>query len=266
MARNFDAGADVQAAGGANFKKAKVGGHSAMLDGIIHLGSYQDVFVKGGIEEVKKPCNFALAIFTLLGKDDINEDGSRIRAFTVFPLKNGAKANMTKLLDAVDPEEKATGFDDCMGNICSVKMVGSEKKGDDGLPEYVNYGGVSAENDEMIEMMQARVESEGLTPIGHIKFDEITEEVMKQIPAHYIRQYLLSEMKGTNLSFKGSKAEEVLLAIREEDPEFATKKAKSDDKKSGTEQGGEREAPAEETDLPDDVDSGMGADADEVEY
>lgn len=257
MARkNFNAGAEVAATEGVNFVNASVGAHSSVLSGVIHLGNYQDVFTKGGVSETKKPCNWALAIFTLMGKKDLNEDGTRIRTFKPFPLKNGDKAWMTRILDAVDPNEVAGGFDDVIGNICSVTMTGSDETGEDGLPKYVNFGGVSAENEEMAEIIAARAEAEGLENVGHIQFDAITEDIMKIIPAHYIRQYLLSEGKGSSLNFKGSKAEEVFNAIRAEDANFAKKK-ESDKKDKPAEQASASkqtqvpsEVPAENVDAP----------------
>lgn len=261
MARKFDAGADVQVSAGNNFKKAAVGSHSAMLDGVIHLGTYQDVFTKKNVEEIKKPCNFALAIFTLLGREDINEDGTRIRAFHIFPLKQGSKARMTKLLDAIDPNEEASGFDECIGNLCSVSMVGSNEKADDGSPKYVNFGGVSAPDTDtdVIDMLKNRIKSEGLETIGHIKFDNLTEEVIKQIPSFLIRQYILSEKKGKNLSYEGSKVEKLINKIRETDPTFAMKASDDEPEESVANE-------VSETDIPDDVESGLTQNADDVEY
>lgn len=254
MARkNFNAGAEVAVGEGNNFKNATEGGHSAVLTGVIHLGNFEDVFTKGGVSETKKPCNFALAVFTLMGKNDLNEDGTRIRAFKPFPIKNGDKAWMTRILDAVDPKEEAAGFDDCIGNILSVQMKGSAEKGEDGLPKYVNFDGVAAENEEMMEIIEARVAAEELAHIGHIEFNNMTAEVMKEIPAQYIRQYFLGQSNGSSMNFKGSKAEEVFLAIRAEDPEYCKKKVAdaSKAKPQPTSNQAQAEVPAQvPTDIP----------------
>lgn len=224
MSRNFDAGAEVQKAGGKNFAQAKKGSHTAMLSGIIHLGQFQDIY-KG---EKKPLANFVAAVFTLLGKSDVNEDGTRIQTVKVFPLKAGDKATMTKVLDAVDPEEASSGWDDVIGNVASVNMKGNGKTDDDGV-EYTNFGGISAPVEEVVEMAMAKIEKEGLETIGHIRFDEMTKEAIRALPPFIIRTYLLGEGNGESLSYSGSKAEEIINAIREEEPDFAKSHSDKED-------------------------------------
>lgn len=253
MARNFDAGAEVQTGGGKNFAQAKKGSHTAMLSGIIHLGQFQDVY-KG---ENKPLANFVAAVFTLLGKTDINEDGTRIQTVKTLPLKAGDKATMTKVLDAVDPEEVSSGWDDVIGNVASVNMKGNGKTDDDGV-EYTNFGGISAPVEEVIELAQAKIEKEGLETIGHVRFDEITEEAIRALPPFVIRTYLLSEGNGENLSYAGSKAEEIINAIREKEPDFAEAHSDKDDsteEESGSQQQSGSSVPAVvPTELTDDED------------
>lgn len=267
MARKgFNAGAELAKGEGAVFKNAKVGAHSFLLTGIYHMGEFADVFTKNGKDDPKKPCNFVIAELTLMGKDDFNEDGSRIRQFKPIPLKNGAKATLTKFLDAIDPKEEKEGFDECIGLYGSVTMVGSKELNEEGEPKYVNVGDISAIDEDAQEMAQARFDKEAddIEITGHITFDKLTEEVLRNIPPHLVRQYILSEGKGTNNSYKGSAVAELIKEIRESDPEFLKKQDKKEstpDNKEKAESRTEKQTdiPADDVAAPDDLD-------DEAEY
>lgn len=231
MARNFDAGADVAVGGGAVFVNPEVGDHDALLTGVVHIGSFQDVFMKGKVEDPKKPCNYVLLQCTLMGERDKNEDGSRMVMWKSMALKSGDKAEMTAFLDALDPKELTSGMDDLIMTPFSAKMKGSDEKGDDGLPLYVNWTGkgFAGISERVAPLILQDAEKEGITPIGHVKFNDLTKEVLDEIPAHLVRQYFLSEMKGNNLSYVGSHVEGIINAAREADPEW--KKAKPKDAK-----------------------------------
>lgn len=236
MARNFDAGAEVSKSTGGVFTNPDVGDHEALLTAVVHVGEFQDVFVKKGVEDIKKPCNFVLLQCTLMGENDKNEDGSRITMWKSMALKSGDKAEMTALLDSIDPKELLGGFDDFIMKPFTVKMVGSDEKGEDGKPKYVNWAGKGFAGcpDRLAAMVIQDAEAEGVKAIGHIKFADITKEVLDEIPAHLVRDYYLSERKGKNLSYAGSHVEQIVLAAREADPEWKkaqAKDAKPDDKK-----------------------------------
>lgn len=267
MARKgFNAGADIASGEGNVFKNPKVGAHSFLLSGVYHLGEFADVFTKNGKDDPKKPCNFVMIEMTLMGKDDFNEDGSRMRQFKAIPLKNGAKATLTKFLDAIDPKEETEGFDECIGRYGSVTMVGSKELGDDGEPKYVNVGNISAIDEDAQEMAQARFEKEadGIELLGHVTFDALTEEVLRTIPSYLVRQYLLSAGKGNNNSYKGSKVEALINKIREDDEDFLKKTDKQetspeDKEKEGARTEQQTDIPAEDVAAPADLDE-------EVEY
>ncbi|UNA05455.1 hypothetical protein [Klebsiella phage vB_KvaP_F5M1D] len=238
MARDFDFGADVATGGGKVFKNPEVGPHDAILGAVIHVGSYQDVFVKGSAREEKKPVNYVLLQAILMGDEDFNEDGSRMEAWRAVGLKSGDKAELTVLMNALDPQEKLSGFDECIGVPFIATMKGSDDKGEDGLPLYVNWAskGFSGCPGKLAKLVSASVEEEGIKTIGHVKFNDITKEVLDAIPAHLVRQYFMSEHKhgAKNLSVPGSHVETIIAAAREADPKWkapADKDAKPDDKK-----------------------------------
>ena len=241
MAREFDFGAEVAEGGGKVFRNPELGAHDAIVAGIVHVGSFQDVFKKGSSVEVKAPANVVLVKLVLMNPDseekkddgspltsDKNEDGSRIAKWIPIPLKKGDRANLTKFMKAVDPAEVKSGFDEVIGTPLTTNFVADEKggKNDDGSWKYVNldsYGSIAARSAALVK---ADAEDEGLTLLGHIRFNDISDEVLDDIPPHLIRQYLLSEGRngGKNLSYEGSAAEKLIAAKREADPTWATRR------------------------------------------
>lgn len=235
----FDFGAEVAAGGGAVFKNPEVGDHESIISAIIHVGSFQDHFKKNGVVDIKKPCNFVLVRATLMGDEDLNEDGSRMEQWSAVALKSGDKATLTKLMAAVDPKEQMEGFDDFIGAPFTVSMVGDEKggKNDDGTHKYVNWKGFSGCPAKLAKLVLAAVEEEGIEVLGHIPFTKVTKEILDVIPAHLVRQYFLDETpQGKNLTVAGSHLEAVIAAAREADPEWKKKKASDEDAKPGDKQ------------------------------
>lgn len=228
MARDFNYGAEVATGGGMVFKNPDVGDHESVITAIVHVGSFEDHFKKGGKIDIKKPANFVLVRATLMGDEDLNEDGSRMQQWTAVALKQGDKATLTKLLNAVDPKELLGGFDDFIGQVFTVSMVGDERGGkdDDGNFKYVNWKGFSGCPEKLKKLVLAQVEEEGITSLGHVTFDKLTKEVIDEIPAHLVRQYLLNEtQQGKNLSVAGSHVEAIIAEARKADPEWKKKKA-----------------------------------------
>ena len=173
-----------------------------------------------------------------MGESDFNEDGSRMEAWRAVGLKSGDKAELTVLMNALDPQEKLSGFDDCIGVPFIATMKGSDEKGEDGLPLYVNWAskGFAGSPGRLAALVSASVKEEGIETIGHVKFNDITKEVLDAIPAHLVRQYFMSEHKhgAKNLSVPGSHVDAIIAAAREADPKWkapADKDAKPDDKK-----------------------------------
>lgn len=228
MARNFDFGAEVAAGGGIVFKNPEVGDHESIISAIVHVGSFQDHFKQNGKVDIKKPVNYVLVRATLMGDEDLNEDGSRMEQWMAVALKSGDKATLTKLMNAVDPKEALEGFDDFIGAPFTVSMIGDPKGGtnEDGSFKYVNWKGFSGCPQKLARLVLEAVEKEGITTLGHVPFAGITKEVLDAIPAHIVRQYFLDETaNGKNLSVAGSPVADIIAAARAEDPEWKKKKA-----------------------------------------
>jgi len=203
---------------GLDFKNPTEGDHSARLRSLIHVGMYRETF-KG---EKKKPFPQVIAIFELKEDDDFEDDG--VTPLTIsksFPLKKGDRSFMTKFLAALDPQKQAKGFDDVIGAACTVTCKGGKEKNEDGTPKYINFGGISGLPAKFAAMLDP-LTVEG---VGHVPFDQITKEAILEL--NPIRDVNMVLMESENYS--GSKAEEIINEIREDDPDFATRKKKKND-------------------------------------
>lgn len=223
---SFDFGADPVQSGG-NLAQAAVGQHEARLLGVVHLGMYEDVF-RG---EVKPAAPFVCALFELKsGADEggVNEDGTPIIVHYSFPLKRGDRSNLTKFMKAVlTPDEFKqyeanvldSSFGELVGRAVLLDMEGSKKKDDNGDPMYTNVAGMSR-MPAKLEKLCDELENE---PIGHVTMSNMTEAAVKAIPVFE----LYGKMQ-LAINYPGSKAEEVIEKIREEDPDFGTQKESED--------------------------------------
>lgn len=223
----FDAGADVNEAAGGKFKNPDVGAHSARLASVIHCGKYQERFK----DELKDPCNEAIAIFELKDDKDFEEDGTTpLYLAKPFPLKEGSKAFMTKLIKALDPEGKASGFDDLIGAVCQIDAVGSKAVDEKGAPKYVNFGGISA-----LPAQFAKFVPEMVGGVGHVRYEDMTKEALMELSSFHVQDYIIGDGSnknaGVSLSYVGSKAEAIISEIREKNPDFAKRKPKESDGK-----------------------------------
>lgn len=213
--QGFDYGTDNVQQVLNNFKLAVVGEHSARLAGIVHFGTFQETF-KG---QLKKPAHQVLAIFELKDDDDFEEDGvTPLFIHKPFPLKEGDKTFMNKFKKALDPKGEAKGFDDLIGQACTVSIVPSKQVDDKGDHKYVNFGGLSG-----IPAKFAAMVPELTSKIGHMRPGEITEEaILMMNPVTEVANILMKCAE-----YEGSEAEKIINKIRKENPDFAKVSAKS---------------------------------------
>lgn len=240
---SFDYGAEATSTV-SSFKNPTVGSRSARLSGLVHIGSYRDQF-KG---EFKSPCNYVIAIFELKGKNDMLDDETPMVTSKAIALREGDLSFVTKFRKALDPENKLKGFDDFIGLPCTVTLEGSDEKNDKGEPKYVNFKSVSAIAEEFAEMVKPLVNT-----IGHVRYSDITKEALMALTSFQIADYVIGDgsnpKSGLNLSYKGSKAEQIINEIRVDNPEFGRKKSKKgDDKKGGSASASQPSEPMERKD------------------
>lgn len=232
----FDYGTEGVVEAGINFKNPEIGDHTAVLRSIIHCGIFREDY-KG---ELKKPAPQVVAIFELKDEEDFEEDGvTPLTIHRSFPLKKGDKAFMTKFIKALDPKGVAGGFDDLIGTPCQITCTGSKKLNDDGLPMYVNFGGVSGLPAKFAKMIDPLTD-EGS---GHVPFDQLTKEVVLEL--NPILEVANIIMNGE--AYEGSVAEEIIAEIRKDNADYAKPKAKAKDKEPDADA-----QPDVKTDLKDD--------------
>lgn len=226
MSQGFDYGDEVVSAGG-SFKNPQVGSTVGVLKSVIHLGMFKETF--NGKTKTAAPQ--IVLIFETKGKANRTEDGSEpLTISKQIPLRGGDKATLTKVMKAIDPDKKASGFDDLIGAACTLTLVGSEEKDDKGNPKYVNISAFSelTRDEELIEVYEAKgylsLEVEG---VGHVRFADLTDAALSELnPILDVANCLI---KGEN--YGGSVAEQLVNARRKEDPDYAKPKSKDGDSK-----------------------------------
>lgn len=228
---DFDYGTDEEVTSGAiTFVNPDVGDHIALLRSVIHIGLFRETYGK----ELKPACAEVVAVFELKGKNDFEEDGETpLTISKAFPLKKGDKSFMTGFLKALDPQGKATGFNDVIGKMCTVTAKGGKELNDEGKPKYINFGGISGAptDPDILEMYEAKGKNVlAVEGVGHVPFADITiEAIMELHPTNEVHNML---MKGEK--YEGSKAESLIAEIRKENADFATgTKPKDGDDEAG---------------------------------
>ncbi len=210
---------------GDEFKQPSVGDHCARLRSLIHVGMFRESF--NG--EKKKPFPEVIAIWELKEDDDFEDDG--VTPLTIsksFPLKKGDRAFLTKFLSILDPKDTAKGFDDVIGEPCTITCSGSKEKKEDGTPKYVNFGGMAG----LPAKFRESVDPLKVKGVGHCRFPDITKEAILELSP--IREVNMILMQSEN--FKGSRAEEIINEIRKGNPDFAARKKKDEDSKTSTDE------------------------------
>lgn len=229
---SFNFGAEPVVAGG-SLKQATEGQHEARLLGLVHLGMYADEF-KG---KRKDPAPFVCALFELKSGEEgggTNDDGTPIIVHRSFPLKKGDKAYLTRFLKVFLTVEQFKqyeagilegGLEDFIGEPVMIDMEGSKAKAEDGSPKYTNVAAIT----KMPAKLAAICDDLENKPVGHVTLDEMTEEAIRLLPPFEVYGKLEK-----SINFPGSKAEETLNKLRDDDPDFATEKAKDDKDKGST--------------------------------
>lgn len=230
MAEGFDYGTEEEVAEGGSFKNPTEGDHTARIRSIIHCGLFRETFqkTKGAPVELKKPAAQIVVIFELKDEEDFEDDGITPLTLTKsMPLKAGDRATATKFRKAIDPQSKMTGFDEFIGEACTVNCKGSKDKNEDGTPKYINFGGISGLPSKFAKM----VEPLAVEGVGHVSFNNLTEEAILELqPITHVNKVIMQGEK-----YDGSVAQKLIEKIREDNPEFAVpskKEDKPEDKKT----------------------------------
>ena len=210
MARDgFDYGGETPLSAGGMFKQPEVGQATGRVRSIIHIGRFSKIW-KG---TAAPAAPYVAVIFELHDQWEDEEETIPLTTSIAFPLKKGDKANMVKFLNAVDPDDKAAGFGDCIGLPASLNMVGSKDKDDDGNPKFVNCKEVTAVPKSILKHLP-ELQVKG---VGHVAFVDMTKEAVLELNPHLHVAAIMEKAE----NYKGSQAEKVVAEIRKEDPDFA---------------------------------------------
>lgn len=213
----FDFGGETPISSGGMFKQPEVGQATGCVRSIIHIGRFSKIW-KG---KASPAAPYVAVVFELHDQWEDEEETIPLTTSIAFPLKKGDKAHMVKFLNAVDPDEKAASFKECIGLPASLNMVGSKDKDDDGNPKFVNCKEITAVPKSVLKHLP-KLSVEG---VGHVEFDALTKEAVLELNPHLHVAAIMEKAE----NYKGSVAEKVVAAIRKEDPDFGKASAKPED-------------------------------------
>lgn len=247
----FDYGGELAETTG-GFKQATVGVRNARLYGLLRLGTYREVFRQGGKEEVKAPAPQAIAIFHMLGKDDVLDDGSPMFFTKPFPMKKGDKSFLHKtFIPAFGGMSKHKGFGTMINCLTSLKLKGKGEK-EDGTPQYINFDSISEIGEDMLEMIEAAPKFAALeNPVGFLREDQLTREALEML--HPTREFAGILMKTEEFVAGTHPCQELIQGMFDENPERYTPKAKTskdDDEEKGGDTSAQPNKPNEAGKLP----------------
>ena len=223
MSDEFDYGGDVASNGG--FKQPPVGARKARLYGLLRLGTFSETFHNGKVAEVKAPAPQAIAIFHLMGKADLAEDEPVL--FTKsFPLKKGEKSFLHgDFIPAMGGMSKHKGFSTMTGAMHTITLKASKTLNDDGTPKYVNFGSVSAIDEDTLEMLEAQPQLAALeSSVGFLKEGELTEEALLLL--HPTREFAGILMQTEEYKAGTHPSQELITSMYEKNKDRYTIKAK----------------------------------------
>ena len=182
MFEDFDFGADVAESAGVKRVNPEVGLHFARLKSVIHLGKIAQMY-RG---KPKPPVNVVTFIFELKGDldevDDLHPDtGEPLTIGLKVNLVKGDNARLTEVMGAlIGKNDEVKGFDDLIGRPCQLNLEGSDAKGEDSKPKYVDIkakGGLAP----VAKAFAAQIPELKNAGAGHCRLTQLTMAAMEEL-------------------------------------------------------------------------------------
>lgn len=236
---NFDFGAELAEASGVKRVNPEVGLHFARLRSVIHLGSIAAMY-RG---KPKPPVNKAAFIFELKGDldeiDDLHPDNGEPLCIGIgVNLTKGDNAKLTEVMAALISKKEmeegtVKGMDDLIGRVCQLDLKGSDAKGDDGKPKYVDIKSLSP----VAKAFAAQIPELSVAGVGHCRLSQLTMAAMDELNVFLDVQEGI--MKSEEWKAGTHPAIALVEEIRKERPNYAKAEKKVD--KGADEPQGEQE-------------------------
>lgn len=234
MSFEFDYGADVTESSGIKRVNPEVGQQFGRLKSVIHLGQIIQVY-KG---KPKPPTNRVVLNFELIGNlltpedDDYisglhPETGEPLNQSIAVNLTKGDNAKLTEVMGALVSKKEmeantVKGFDDLIGRAVGLDIKGSDDKGEDGKPKYVDIATITAAPAALKAAMPP-LKNPG---VGHVRLSQLTIEALDECNPYMDVQNGM--MKSEEWKAGTHPAIPLVEEIRKERPNYAKAKEKAD--------------------------------------
>lgn len=247
----FDYGAEIAEGSGVKRVNPEEGLQYGYLKSVIHLGKIGSTY-KG---KVKDPSNRVCLNFELMGNladaesDDYisglhPETGEPLNHSLTINLVKGDNAMLTKVMAAlVSKKEMETnavkGWDQLIGRPVTLNLKGSEKKGEDGKPAYVDVKEISQFPSALKPLIKG-IKTQG---VGHCLLKNLTLEAMDEVNMYIDVQ--VGMMKSEEWKAGTHPAIALVDEIRKTNPNYAKATKAADDGAQAATEGEPKGEPAE---------------------
>lgn len=253
---DFDYGAEVAEGSGIKRVNPEEGLQYGYLKSVIHLGKIAGNFKGKAKDPVNKVClNFELmGNLVPEGEDGCitglhPETGEPLDHTLSINLTKGDNAMLTKVMSAlISKKEMETGgvkgWGDLIGRPVQLDIKGSDEKGDDGKPKYVDIKGIT----QFPAALKPTIKGIKNAGVGHCLLKDLSIAALDEVNMYLDVQ--MGMMKSEEWKAGTHPAIALVEEIRKENPNYAKAKAK-DDKSSDDATSGSTAtagAPAEQVD------------------
>lgn len=254
----FDYGAELAESTGVKRVNPELGNQFGVIKSIIHLGKCPNNFGKTVKDPVNKVCVVVEMKGNLVPEDDEDNDsitglhpetGEPLDHTLTLNLTKGDNAALTKFMSAlISKKEMDAGtvksMDQLIGRPIGFECIGSDTKGDDGKPKYVDIKNLTS----VPAIIKSQIPALKNTGAGHCRLSQLTKDAV--LACNMFNDVQMGMMKSEEWKAGTHPAIALIDEIRKEQPKYAMAETKAD-KGSESTTGGESGKPAAEPEAVD---------------
>lgn len=231
---DFDYGADLAEGKGFTRVNPEEGMQYGYLKSVVHLGKIGGMFKGKPKDPVNKVClNFELmGNLVPEGEDGCitglhPETGEPLNHSLTLNLSKGDNAMLTKVMAALISKKEmeagsVKGWNDLIGRPVTLDIKGSDKKGEDGKPQYVDIKGITT----FPPALKTTISGIKNAGVGHVLLKDLTIAAMDELNMYLDVQ--MGMMKSEEWKAGTHPAIALVEEIRKENPNYAKASAKDD--------------------------------------
>lgn len=253
MSFEFDYGAELAEGQGVKRVNPEEGMQFAYLKSVIHLGKIASVYKGKPKDPTNKVClNFEL-MGNLAGEDEDDyisglhpETGEPLTHSLSINLTKGDNAMLTKVMAALISKKEmeagsVKGWDDLIGRPVQLDIKGSDDKGEDGKPKYVDIKGLTT-FPSALKAAATGIKNPG---VGHCLLKDLSIPALEECNMYLDVQ--MGMMKSEEWKAGTHPAIALVEEIRKTNPNYAKATGKGDKPADDSQSGSGDQTPATPT-------------------